>query len=230
VAETVADTLGLRDRSSRMPVPALIEHLAERRLLLILDSCEHLLAGCHEIAETLLKACPGLLVLATSREPLAIMGEVRLPVPALSLPGPGQPGSPARLLHSESGALFAERAAATAPGFTITAENSQAVSELCRRMEGIPQAGEDARTARLPWFYGCGRHSVRVRTAYKCRAYPDQAQQQMLARTFGCVRVVWNRTLAARHRPHRRRRSRADRLRGPVHGRAHPAPEAHGAP
>ena len=142
VAETVADTLGLRDRSSRMPVPALIEHLAERRLLLILDSCEHLLAGCHEIAETLLKACPGLLVLATSREPLGIMGEVRLPVPALSLPDPGQPGSPARLLHSESGALFAERAAATAPGFTITAGNSQAVSGLCRRMEGIPLAIE----------------------------------------------------------------------------------------
>jgi len=53
--------------------------------------------------------------------------------------------------------------------------------------------------ARLPWFYGCGCHPVRVRTAYRCRAYPDEAQRLMLARTFGCVRVVWNRSLAARH-------------------------------
>jgi len=63
-------------------------------------------------------------------------------------------------------------------------------------------AGQQVRaacTARLPWFYGHGCHPVRVRTAYRCRAYPDQAQQQVLARTFGCVRVVWNRTLAARH-------------------------------
>ena len=110
VAESVAGALGLRDKSARSPVPALIKHLAERRLLLVLDSCEHLLAACREVAETLLKSCPGLLVLATSRQPLGIMGEVRLPVPALSLPDPGLAASPARLLHSESGALFAERA------------------------------------------------------------------------------------------------------------------------
>ena len=125
-----------------MPVPTLIEHITERRLLLILDSCEHLLTGCREVTERLLKACPGLLVLATSRQPLGIMGEVRLPVPALSLPDPGQPDSPSRLLHSESGALFAERAAATTPEFTITAENSGTVAELCRRLEGIPLAIE----------------------------------------------------------------------------------------
>lgn len=142
VAESVAGALGLRERSSRMPVPTLIEHIAERRLLLILDSCEHLLTGCREVTERLLKACPGLLVLATSRQPLGIMGEVRLPVSALSLPDPGQPDSPARLLHSESGALFAERAVATTPEFTITAENSGTVAELCRRLGGIPLAIE----------------------------------------------------------------------------------------
>jgi putative transposase len=56
-----------------------------------------------------------------------------------------------------------------------------------------------AHTARLREFYGHNGHPVRVRTAYRCRAYPDEAQQQLLARTFGCVRLVWNRTLAARH-------------------------------
>jgi IS605 OrfB family transposase len=61
------------------------------------------------------------------------------------------------------------------------------------------QQEQGARTARLPWFYSDSCHSVRVRTAFRCRAYPDETQQQLLARTFGCVRVVWNRTLAARH-------------------------------
>ena len=151
VAESVAGALGLRDRSAGSPVPALIKHLAERRLLLVLDSCEHLLAACREVVETLLKACPGLLVLATSRQPLGIMGEVRLPVPALSLPDPGLAASPARLLHSESGALFAERAAATTPDFSITADNSATVDELCRRLEGIPLAIELV-TSRLDAF------------------------------------------------------------------------------
>ena len=68
-------------------------------------------------------------------------------------------------------------------------------------MPGV-QAGEEAHTACHTWFYGRGRNAVRVRTAYRCRAYPGDAQQQMLARTFGCVRVVWNRTLAGRHAPY----------------------------
>ncbi len=79
-----------------------------------------------------------------------------------------------------------------------SARHATASPNLPRGSSGL-RAGEEARAARLPWFYGCGCHPVRVRTAYRCRAYPDEAQQQMLARTFGCVRLVWNRTLAERH-------------------------------
>src|SRR5262249_23575740 len=86
--------LGLRDRSASWPVAVLTEYLSERRLLLVMDNCEHLLTATAVLVETLLRGCPGLRVLATSREPLGIPGEVRLPCPSLSLPPPPPPRAP----------------------------------------------------------------------------------------------------------------------------------------
>ena len=88
VPHTVAESLGLREQSGRPPIAALAEFLAERRVLLVLDNCEHLVAAVAMLADTLLRSCPQLHVLATSREPLGIGGEVALPVPSLSLPDP----------------------------------------------------------------------------------------------------------------------------------------------
>src|ERR1700694_2932933 len=89
----VAMSLGLRERPGLSPLMILIEHLQPKRLLLVLDNCEHLVASSAQLIETLLRACPGLRVLATSREPLGVAGEIAWRVPSLSLPWPPQPTS-----------------------------------------------------------------------------------------------------------------------------------------
>jgi predicted ATPase/DNA-binding SARP family transcriptional activator len=115
------------------PVARLLEHCAGRRLLLVLDNCEHLIAACAELAETLLAACPGVTVLATSREPLGIPGEAVRPVEPLPPPTAER--------------LFTDRAAAVRPGFDPAADPA-AVAEICRRLDGLPLAIELA-AARL---------------------------------------------------------------------------------
>ena len=107
----------------------------------MLDNCEHLLLGCAQLAEALLRACPGLRVLATSREPLRVGAEVIWRVPPLTLPGDAtQPL--AELARSEAVRLFIERAEAIRPSFAVTAANGAAVAEICRRLDGIPLAIE----------------------------------------------------------------------------------------
>ncbi len=156
VASAVARGLGLRDAASRSPVEALAEYIDQRQLLLVLDNCEHLLEACAALVYTLLRACPRLRVLATSREPLGLIGGVAWQVPSLTLPAiasgvvePGSAGekSPATapgtaLLGSEAGRLFVERAGAARPGFTLTDREAAAVGEVCRRLDGIPLAIE----------------------------------------------------------------------------------------
>ena len=136
----VAAALDLRDATSRWPVATLIDHLAGKRLLLVLDNCEHLLDACAVLADALLRGCPGLRVLATSRQPLGIAGETTLAVGPLSLPGDDD--GPEALGRSDAVRLFADRAAAVRPGFTIDEANAAAVAALCRRLEGIPLAIE----------------------------------------------------------------------------------------
>lgn len=148
VAQLVAATLRLRQRAPQSPVDMLCGYLARRCLLLVLDDCEHLLDACAALVGTLLRACPEVRVLATSREPLAIAGEAIMSVPPLPVPGRGAPASLTELLRCESVALFAERAAAAVPGFQVTAGNAAAVSDICRRLEGLPLAIELA-AARL---------------------------------------------------------------------------------
>ncbi|WP_043616532.1 BTAD domain-containing putative transcriptional regulator [Nonomuraea candida] len=117
--------------------------LRPRRMLLVLDNCEHLVEQVAELAELLLRACPDLRILATSREPLAVAGEVLWNVPPLDVPTSADLAAMAR---SDAVRLFVARAAASARGFRLEAGNAQAVAQLCRRLDGIPLALELAAT------------------------------------------------------------------------------------
>ena len=141
VAQAVGGALGLQ-RRARAPEAVLAEYVADRRLLLVLDNCEHLVDAVAKMADQLLRAAPGLRVLATSRESLNIAGETVLPVPPLAAPDPGQPLTVATLARFPAVALFAERAAQVAPGFSVTEANRAAVAGICRRLEGLPLAIE----------------------------------------------------------------------------------------
>lgn len=130
-----------RDALSR-----LVDLLAGRRVLLLLDNCEHLIAGAARLADHLLAHCPELRILATSREPLAIFGEAICPVLPLGMPRTGMSADEA--LQFASVRLFADRAAAVSPGFEVDPQTVSPVIEICRRLDGLPLAIELA-AARL---------------------------------------------------------------------------------
>ncbi len=142
VPQAVAGVLGIREQPGQPLVDTLIDALRAKNMLLILDNCEHLVEAAACMVDMLLDSCPRLRVLATSREPLDVEGEVRWPV--LSLSVPDTPRSPTRweLESSEAARLFVERAAGRRSGFTLGPENAGAVAEICRRLEGIPLAIE----------------------------------------------------------------------------------------
>src|SRR5918995_2724379 len=117
-------------------------------MLLVLDNCEHLIEDCVALVDTLLGACEHLRVLATSRETLGVAGEINWGVPSLTSPAPGLPAGPESLERYEAVELFVERARLRAPTFELTPENSEAVADICRQLDGIPLAIELA-TARL---------------------------------------------------------------------------------
>ena len=132
------------------PTPeSLAEQVAERRLLVVLDNCEHLIDASAALAEALLRRCPGVRILATSREPLHVPGEHAWRVPSLALPDPAHAGPAADVADLESVRLFCERAAGAAPGFQLTDANAHAVAEICYRLDGMPLAIELA-AARVP--------------------------------------------------------------------------------
>ncbi|MFN2539960.1 MAG: LuxR C-terminal-related transcriptional regulator [Mycobacteriales bacterium] len=142
VAQTVATALGLREQPGQWAVTGLIEHIGSRRMLVLLDNCEHLLDACAVLADALLSACPALCVVATSRQPLGIRGERRLAVQPLSVPDPRVPPTPAGLAQYDAVQLFLDRAVAELPGFAVTDANSRAVVQLCSLLDGIPLALE----------------------------------------------------------------------------------------
>src|SRR5215469_612357 len=142
VPQTVVAALGLPDHSTRLPVETLLEHLVDKRLLLVLDNCEHVLGACAVLATKLLSEAEGLRILATSRQLLNIEGEQVLEVPPLSVPEPDQLSAAGSLIEYEAVRLFAERAAAVVPGFAVTAGNSAVVARLCQGLDGIPLAIE----------------------------------------------------------------------------------------
>jgi predicted ATPase/DNA-binding SARP family transcriptional activator len=142
VAQTVASILGVRDQPGHPLAKTLSDYLQPRQLLLILDNCEHLIEACAELAGTLLRTCPDLKVLATSREPLGITGETGWLVPSLSVPDLYHPRTPESLARYEAVRLFVERAAAAAPSFTLTDRNATAMGRVCQHLDGIPLAIE----------------------------------------------------------------------------------------
>jgi predicted ATPase/DNA-binding CsgD family transcriptional regulator len=152
LAPEVAKALGLPDVAAGDPDGALARHLAESELLLVLDTCEHLVTPCADLASALLAACPGLRILATSREPLGVPGEqVMLISPLEVFAGRDTAGhGPASVSASDVAAigrceaveLFLDRARAAVPGYALTAANASAVARLCRKLDGIPLAIE----------------------------------------------------------------------------------------
>jgi predicted ATPase/DNA-binding CsgD family transcriptional regulator len=142
VPQAVASTLGVREAPGRPLSEVLQEHLETEDLLLILDNCEHLIDACAALADTLLRTCPNLKILATSREALGIAGETSWLVPPLSLPGFRDPPPVKQLVRYEAIRLFVERARAVASAFELTEQNAPAVARVCQRLEGIPLAIE----------------------------------------------------------------------------------------
>ena len=142
VAQAVAGVLGLRERAGTALEAALADCISDRRLLLVLDNCEHLVDAVAKLADQLLRASAGLRVLATSRESLNITGETVLPVPPLPAPDPAQELTLAQLVRFPAVTLFAERAEQVVPGFSVTEANMAAVAGICRRLEGLPLALE----------------------------------------------------------------------------------------
>jgi non-specific serine/threonine protein kinase len=144
VPQEVASTLGVSEQQDRSLTDTLSDYLRSKKLLLVLDNCEHLIEACATLAEALLHACPNLRILATSREGLRIAGETAWRVPSLSLPDPEQIPSleAADVRQYEAIDLFRERALAAFPSFALTKENARTVVQICQLLDGIPLAIE----------------------------------------------------------------------------------------
>jgi len=137
---TVASVLGLPEQDSRSALDSLLEYLRDRRLLLILDTCEHVLDACADLAQAVLREAPGVCVLATSRQPLDMAAEHTFPIGPLPVPEGDRPASGTG--SGDAVELFTLRAAAVVPGFEVTADNAADVTSVCRRLDGIPLAIE----------------------------------------------------------------------------------------
>lgn len=147
LARTVAAALRLPEQPGCGFTDHLVDYLAGRHLLLLLDNCEHVSAASSRLVDGLLRACPRLSVLATSQRPLGIASELVYPLLPLWLPGPAE--SHDTIMESPAVRLFAERAAAARHGFTVGPDAAAAVAEICRRLDGVPLAIELA-AARIP--------------------------------------------------------------------------------
>jgi predicted ATPase/serine/threonine protein kinase len=182
IIEVVAGGLGLRDESGRSLRDVLVEFLRSRRLLLILDNCEQVVDQAAKLAETLLRACPELHILATARERFGIGGEAVQRLSPLAVPdGDGEPAL-REVGDYDSVALFVDRAAAALPGFRLTADNQPTIAGICSRVEGLPLAIELA-AARLRAM-SCEQILTRLDHRYALLAHGSRVappRQQSLA-------------------------------------------------
>jgi predicted ATPase/class 3 adenylate cyclase len=142
VAPAVASALRVREEPGQPLLETLVDALSDRRLLVVLDNCEHVLVASATLADTLLRSCRGLRILATSREPLGVTGEHVYRVPSLSLPEPGQILHPEQALGFDAVHLFVERAVARDSTFHLSVDNAATVVSLCRELDGMPLAIE----------------------------------------------------------------------------------------
>jgi len=142
VPQVLATALGVREDAARPLLATLVDHLRSKRVLLLFDNCEHLVGACARVADSLLRGCPELKILPSSREALGLTGEVALRVPPLSLPDSRHVPPIERLAEYEAIRLFVDRAIAVKPDFTLTDDTAAAVVQICRRLDGIPLAIE----------------------------------------------------------------------------------------
>lgn len=151
VPSVIADAIGVRVPADKDTTETLVGHLQRSAVLVVLDNCEHLVSAVAALTDRLLRACPGLSILTTSREPLAVEGEVTWRVPSLPVP-PGASEEPDAVRQYDAVRLFIERAVQARPNFAVTNENAPAVAQICHRLDGIPLAIElaAARTRLLP--------------------------------------------------------------------------------
>ena len=181
---TVATCLGLPGRDTGSQADAIVDYLRGRQLLLILDSCEHLIGACAALAEPVLRYAAQVTILATSRQPMNVRGEHCCPVPPLPVPEPetgrgsASRGTAGRGGRGDAVELFAQRAAAASPGFAVTPANRREVIRLCGRLDGIPLAIELAavqlRTLTLPQLNSRLEHRFGLLTAGRRGALPHQ--------------------------------------------------------
>jgi non-specific serine/threonine protein kinase len=142
VPQLVANVFNVRENPQEPLITTLVTRLQSLQALLILDNCEHVLAACVDLVHRILRTCPRLTVLATSREVLGLGGETIWRVPPLRIPTPTGGQTAEHVAETEAAALFAERAQAVEPSFAITPRNAAAVAEVCRRLDGLPLAIE----------------------------------------------------------------------------------------
>ena len=146
VPASIAEALGVPERDAADPMAGVVRALADREVLIVLDNCEHVLGTAGQVVVLLAGQCPGVRILATSRERLDVPGELVFAVPPLRLP---EDGSVRAVAASEAGSLFMTRARAASPGFALTVDSAAAVAEVCARLDGMPLAIELA-AARCP--------------------------------------------------------------------------------
>jgi len=143
VVQAVATTAGLREEPDRPLIQTLTSAWKTSRVLLVLDNCEHLVAACAELVNSLLRACPQVKILATSREVLNVPGETVWRVPTLSLPSLRPPLPTLETLSQfEAVRLFIDRALSVLPSFTVTRGNVPAIAQICSQLDGLPLAIE----------------------------------------------------------------------------------------
>lgn len=142
LAQQIAACLGIPEEPGRSASDSVLDALQARRLTLVLDNCEHLVDACAAQIDLLLRQCPGLTILATSREGLGVDGERAWLVPPLSLPTAGTDLRPDNLFQYEAIQLFVERAGDVLPSFRLTEANASTIVQICRRLDGIPLAIE----------------------------------------------------------------------------------------
>jgi len=142
ILQAIAAVFGVRTSQNRTLTTELLDYLYEKHILLLLDNCEHLIEACAQYIDLILRTCPNVHILATSRELLGIAGESTYEVPPLSMPDPRHLPPREELSIYDALWLFTERAASALPGFTLNASNSDIVVQICQQLDGLPLAIE----------------------------------------------------------------------------------------